>query len=184
MVLSIGMMQFAEAYDGNMKITYTGEKEPTNGTVLTYTGYLTSSEPIPNSTVTIKLLDVDNSVIDQFEVAINPQGNFDDKPDGVWSFEFEIDTGKYQLLTDTKYMLEAIYDNKKEDRRLYVYPTLEQSIIDSGNAQAERDQRETSQDPPEWVRTIFKMYGDGEINFSDLTAAIQYLIDMKIIKLS
>ena len=132
--------------------------------------------------VTIKVLDTDESIIDTFDTPVDSQASYDQEPNGLWYFDFEIDTSKYSLLTDTKYMLEATYDNKTKEKRFFVYPTLEQSIIDAGNAQADRDEMAMMEQPiPDWVRNIFVFYANGEISDQDLLNALQYLIDIKVL---
>jgi len=102
---------------------------------------------------------------------------------GSEKFDFEIDTNNYDLLTDTRYHIEVIYEDKTDLIELVVYPTLEQSIIDSSIAKAERENAEMLTEPiPEWIRNIFVFYANNEISDQDLINALQYLIDMKILQ--
>ena len=179
-VLAVGISQ-AEAYDGNIHLTRL-VSEPTIGDVIPFEGYLSKVEPPENTSVLITLRDTDNSIIDSFQAQVDSKVTVIDEFTNVWLFAFEIDTSKYNLLTDTKYMIEATFEDKIEDKRLYVYPTLEQSIIDAGIAKSEREAMMIEKPIPEWVRHIFIFYANNEISDSELMDAIQYLIDIKILK--
>ena len=96
------------------------------------------------------------------------------------NFEFEIDTSKYDLLTDVRYRVQAIYEDKTEETELVMEPSLEQSIIDAGNARSDSMMTQESE-IPEWVRNVFKFWVDKQISDQELISAIEYLIEIKII---
>jgi len=182
-VLVIGVSQ-AEAYEG--KVLFSTEmSEPTIGDAVLYKGMLIRSPPEPDITLQVKLSDADGNVIDSMDVDVSTEMVIFEEFEEAWNFEFIIDTSKYNLLTDTRYTVEVIYDDKMDEKRLFVYPTLEQSIIDSGNMKAEKVEPQSLTEEetiPDWVRSIFVFYANNEISDSELINAIQYLIDMKILK--
>ena len=185
LVLVVGFVGYAEAYDGKIDVSFDDStpNEPINGYKFLFKGLLINSEPSQNSLVQINLLDVNGGVIDTFEVKVDSDMTLFEDVEETWKFDFEIDTNNYDLLTDTRYHIEVIYEDKTDLIELVVYPTLEQSIIDSSIAKAERENAEMLTEPiPEWIRNIFVFYANNEISDQDLINALQYLIDMKILQ--
>lgn len=190
-VLVVGVSQ-AEAYEiypGEIRFS-SQQADSTIGTIYKYDGFITIYELEqevflePSGNIDIKLLNGDGIVLDSFTTPISPNPTIDpDGGDNTWNISFEIDTSKYNLLTDVEYIVQASYLHMIGEQRLFVYPTLEQSIIDAGIAQKERKNDLTIAEPiPEWIRNIFIFYANNEISDSDLIGALQYLIDLKILK--
>ncbi|MDH3658051.1 MAG: hypothetical protein OEM77_07960 [Nitrosopumilus sp.] len=179
-VVMIGFVGYAEAYDGNLRITKM-VSDPTIGDIIPFAGFLSNVEPPENTTVQIKFLDTDGSVIDTFESPVDSQMTLIDEFTNAWLFDFEIDTSKYELLTDTKYLIEVSYEDKIDDKRLVVYPSLEQSIVDTGNAKSDSMMDQESE-IPEWVRGVFEFWVEKQISDQELISAIEYLIEIGIIK--
>ena len=182
LVLVVGFVGYAEAYDGKIKFGAT-ESDITIGDIVSYKGMLIGFEPEYNAVVNVVLHDMDGNIIHTMDVDVDSQMVLFEDEEKTWNFDFIIDTSKYDLLTDTPYIVEATYEDKINNFELVVYPTLEQSIIDAGVAKVERENAQMITAPiPEWVRNIFVFYANNEISDSDLINALQYLIDVKILK--
>lgn len=180
MVLSIGIMQ-AEAYEGNIDVNVMNS-DITIGDIVSYKGMLIDIKPPSDAVVQIKLLDIDASVIDTMSVSIDPQVTIIGEDDKTWNFEFEIDTSKYDLLTDVMYTVQAVYEDKIEETELTVYPSLEQSIIDTGNVRSDSMIEDSSQ-IPEWVRNVFTFWVEKQISDQELISAIEFLVETGIVKI-
>ena len=187
-VLVAGISQ-AEAYEvhsGGIQITAL-KSNSTIGAVYEYEGLVTSYElkpkivSEPKGNIDITLLDDTGFVLDAFTAPIDH-----DEKDGFWGFSFEIDTGKYDLLTDVEYSVQATYLHMKEETKMVVHPVPELSTMNMDMIQTEGIQvysTSESEPIPEWVRNIFIFYASNEISDADLINALQYLIDMKILKI-
>ncbi len=189
-VLGMGSQAFAyEMYDGEIRFNSL-QKDSTNGVIYQYDGFITIYElepqvySEPSGNINIKLSDVEGDILDEFSTPINSVPIIDpDGGDDRWAFSFEIDTGKYDLLTDVEYTIQARHLHMVGEQNLVVYPTLEKSIIDAGIAKAEKDNIQPITEPiPDWVKKIFVFYANEEISDNELISAIQYLIDVKILK--
>ena len=181
-VVLIGLVGYAEAYDGKIRFDAT-ESDITIGDIVFFKGMLIGIEPEPNAVVNVVLHDMDGNIIHDIDVKVDSQMLLFENEEQTWNFDFIIDTSKYDLLTDTQYIVEATFEDKINNFELIVYPTLEQSIIDAGIAQTEKENAQAVTEPiPEWVRNIFIFYANNEISDSELMGAIQYLIDVKILK--
>ena len=178
-----------EMYEGDISLKPL-DSDSTNGVTYHYDGKITIYElepqviSEPSGNIDIKLLDSEGIVLDNFTTPIDSAPIID--PDGgsdKWAFSFEIDTSKYDLMTDVEYTVQASYLHMVEEKTLTVYPTLEKSIVDAGIAKAERDNIQALAQPiPDWVKNIFVFYANDEISDSELISAIQYLIDVNILK--
>jgi hypothetical protein len=119
----IGINQ-VEAYEGGIG-SLSSPRSDTIGTIYEYQWFLKNSEPPKNSFVDIRLLDKEGTSLDEFSVPVDDNPSMIDGVDKVWLFNFSIDTGKYDLLTDVEYTVQAQFEDQTKDRRLFVYPSLE-----------------------------------------------------------
>ncbi len=180
-VLVVGISQ-ASAYDGDIRVL-SSPKDDTIGTTYHYEFFLKNAVPTPNEMVNVKLLDNQDNILDEFLVNVDSAPTLVEDADEIWKFDFSIDTSKYDLLTDVEYTVQVTFEDKTVKRPMVVYPTLEQSIIDAGNAKAENTLQSSITLPiPEWIRNIFVFYANDQISDIELINAIQYLIDAKILK--
>ncbi len=183
-VVLVGMIGYAEAYDGKIRFDSTSS-DFTNGEIIHYKGMLINSEPDRSEAIIIQLLDPNGNEMNAFGIAVESQMELFEGVDEVWPFEFSIDTSNYDLETDIRYSVKATYEDKTDENKLFVYPSLEQSIVDAANAKDEADSMMTQESEiPEWVRNVFTFWVEKQISDQELISAIEYLIEINIIQVS
>lgn len=103
-VLGVGIIQ-AEAYDGKIRID-TDKRQYFDGDIVTLSGFIMKSDPIPNELVTITIVDRNTGFdIETVSVEIaDTSRQYKDTDEFVWDFNHSIDT------MDSKWEVRTVYD--------------------------------------------------------------------------
>ena len=180
LVLTVGLVGYADAYDGNITFHGTVSKQYIIGDTIPYEGFLIEEEPKPGSVVTIKLFDPDGSILDTIAAPVSSEKILFEGVDDAWQFNFDIDTSDYDLMTDTTYVLTATFEDVNDKARLVVYPTPEQSRQNVADALADRGSNATTIEEFITSNRITKDDNSMEIQQKDIKIAE---LEAKIIEL-
>ena len=207
LILGIGLSQ-AEAYDGKVKVIIDDNNKIIGDDIVAeimlvgdidiqVTGdeetEILEGEPDSDTQLEISIIDTKSDNIVNTTM-INPSWNFQENGDDpLWVFTYSIDTSS-GLEADTKYDLQVQYDDKMNSHSFSLQLPPEESAMKASQAMnegklvMEDDESppqitdETTEEFPEWVDNIFVWYAEKTVDRSELITALQYLIEVGILK--
>lgn len=144
LVLTVGLIGYADAYEGDITFHPTVSKQYIIGDTVSYVGFLIEEEPEPGSIVTIRLFDHDGNLLDTIAAPVSSEKILFEGVEDAWQFDFEIDTGDYELVTFKHNVVTATFEEATDKTRLAVYPTPEQSRQNVADALAARGSNATT----------------------------------------
>jgi len=184
LLLVIGFVGYADAWDGQIDYEVIGGNDQTYGDILTFKVILFRADLIENEPLIITTTERETGNIVKTQT-ITPDsftsGSIDN--DIGWFTEYTRDTTDPVFNSDTVYDVVISYDNVSVNDNFMFNPPPADQAVASGQQFAQMEQLQTQTKPiPEWVDNIFIMYAEKQISQNELILALQYLIKVGILK--